>query len=132
MKIFLPGVGIILILVLLSYLESPYSVINEGNVQVSNIPYEVLRADAEAQEAEPVSLEEEANVPLDEQSEEVAAQNYSLDMVLEEKTEIDGYIVETYREYEIYKDDKGQVIKKVPTSNYDYLATINKKPCLTA
>ena len=81
----------------------------------------MLRADAEAQEGEPVSLEEEANVTLDEGSEEVAAQNYSLDMVLEEKTEIDGYIVETYREYEVYKDDKGQVIKKVPTSNYDYL-----------
>lgn len=121
MKIFLPGVGIILTLVLLSYLESPYSVINKGHVQVSTIPYEVLMADAEAQETEPVSIEEEANVTVDEESEEVTAQNYSLDMVLEETTEIDGYIVETYREYEVYKDDKGEVIKKVPTSNYDYL-----------
>ena len=42
-------------------------------------------------------------------------------MVLESKSEIDDDIVETYREYEIYKDENGQVIKKVPTSNFDYL-----------
>jgi hypothetical protein len=122
MKFFLPAVGIILTVVLISYLESPSSIINKEHAQFSSIPYEVLRADAEAQGNEPVSLlEEETNVTADEESEEVLAQNYLLDMILEEKTEIDGYIVETYREYEIYKDDQGQVIKKVPTSNYDYL-----------
>lgn len=122
MKFFLPAVGIILTVVLVSYLESPSSVINKEHVQFSSIPYEVLRADAEAQGSEPASLlEEETNVTADKESEEVLAQNYSLDMILEEKTEIDGYIVETYREYEIYKDDQGQVFKKVPTSNYDYL-----------
>ena len=42
-------------------------------------------------------------------------------MVLESKSEIDGVIVETYQEYEIYKDENGQVIKKVPTSHFDYL-----------
>ncbi|MCQ6276826.1 hypothetical protein JMM81_18235 [Bacillus sp. V3B] len=121
MKIFLPAVGMILTLVLVSYLESPYSVVNKEHVQVSGVPYEVLMADAEAQGSEPIAIEEETNVTIDEESEEVAAQNYSLDMVLEETTEIDGYIVETYREYEIYKDNKGKIIKKVPTSNYDYL-----------
>jgi hypothetical protein len=120
-KIFLPGVGIILILVLLSYLDSPYSVMNKAHVQSLIIPYEVLLADAEAQGSEPVSLDEETNGAADKESEEAAAQNYSLDMILEETTEIDGYIIETYREYEIYKDNKGEVIKKVPTSNYDYL-----------
>jgi hypothetical protein len=120
-KIFLPGVGILLTLVLLSYLESPYSVMNKGHVQSLSIPYEVLLADAEAQGSKPVSLDEETNEAADKESEEVVAQNYSLDMILEETTEIDGYIIETYREYEIYKDNKGEVIKKVPTSNYDYL-----------
>ncbi|EFV74610.1 hypothetical protein HMPREF1013_05162 [Bacillus sp. 2_A_57_CT2] len=35
--------------------------------------------------------------------------------------EVDGYIVETYREYEIYKDEEGNIIKQVPTSNFNYL-----------
>jgi hypothetical protein len=35
--------------------------------------------------------------------------------------EVDGYIVETYREYEIYKDQDGNIIKQVPTSNFNYL-----------
>ena len=73
-------------------------------------------------ESEPVSIEE--NDDTNEKSletEEVAALNYSLEMVLENRTEVDDDIVETYREYEIYKDDKGEVVKKVPTSNYDYL-----------
>ena len=52
-------------------------------------------------------------------------------MVLESKSEIDDYIVETYQEYEIYKDENGQVIKKVPTSHFDTFATKNEKRCLT-
>jgi hypothetical protein len=35
--------------------------------------------------------------------------------------EVDGYIVETHREYEIYKDQAGNIIKEVPTSNYNYI-----------
>lgn len=35
--------------------------------------------------------------------------------------EVDGYIVETYREYEIYKDQDGNIIKQVPTSNFNYI-----------
>jgi hypothetical protein len=35
--------------------------------------------------------------------------------------EVEGYIVETYREYEIYKDQDGNIIKQVPTSNFNYL-----------
>ena len=53
--------------------------------------------------------------------EEIAAHNFSLEMVLESKSDIDDDIVETYQEYEIYKDENGQVIKKVPTSHFDYL-----------
>ena len=55
------------------------------------------------------------------ETEEIAALNFSLEMVLESKSEVDDDIVETYQEYEIYKDENGQVIKKVPTSNYEYL-----------
>ncbi|MCM3665804.1 hypothetical protein M3204_15400 [Mesobacillus subterraneus] len=35
--------------------------------------------------------------------------------------EVDGYIVETYREYEVYKDKDGNILKQVPTSNFDYI-----------
>ncbi|MGG3890999.1 hypothetical protein [Metabacillus fastidiosus] len=45
--------------------------------------------------------------------------------VLEKKlvgsTYIDGYEVEVYREYEVYKDENGEIIESIPTSNYDYL-----------
>jgi hypothetical protein len=35
--------------------------------------------------------------------------------------EVDGYIVETYREYEIHRDQAGNIIKQIPTSNYEYI-----------
>jgi hypothetical protein len=35
--------------------------------------------------------------------------------------EVDGYIVETYKEYEIHRDQAGNIIKQIPTSNYEYL-----------
>ena len=45
----------------------------------------------------------------------------SFDYIFEERKEVDDFIVETYREYEIYEDEDGNIIKKVPTSNYDHL-----------
>ncbi|MBT2663177.1 hypothetical protein [Bacillus sp. ISL-45] len=35
--------------------------------------------------------------------------------------EVDGYIVETYREYEIHRDQEGKILKQIPTSNYEYV-----------
>ena len=72
--------------------------------------------------SEPVSIE--GNDDTNEKSletEEIAALNFSLEMVLESRSEVDDDIVETYREYEIYKEENGQVVKKVPTSKYEYL-----------
>jgi len=40
---------------------------------------------------------------------------------VDQDEEVDGYIVETYREYEVYKDKDGNIIKQVPTSNFDYI-----------
>ena len=45
----------------------------------------------------------------------------SFDYIFEERKEVDDFIVEIYREYEIYEDEGGNLIKKVPTSNYDHL-----------
>jgi hypothetical protein len=117
-KKLLPLVGIAIIFIVVGYLESPYSVMNKPYATSLSIPYEV----AIAEESEPVSIEE--NDDTNEKSletEEIAALNFSLEMVLESRSEVDDDIVETYREYEIYKDKNGQVIKKVPTSKYEYL-----------
>ncbi|MGV2941437.1 hypothetical protein AB5I83_17675 [Mesobacillus sp. LC4] len=35
--------------------------------------------------------------------------------------EVDGYIVETYREYEVHRDQNGTILKQIPTSNYEYV-----------
>ena len=124
MKVFLPLTGLFLILIFLSYIESPYSFINKDHVRMTSIPNEVILAEAEAAKNPSISQEEEANAEATEEvdeSDEVAALNFSLELVLEDKSEMDGYVVETYQEYEFYKDDHGNVVKKVPTSNYNYL-----------
>lgn len=121
-------IGLAITIILLIYLESPYSLINKEHVRVSSIPNEVLLAEAQGaaetdtdtdtEQSEPVvSTDEEAAS----ESEEVAAQDYTLEKVLEDKSVVGGYMVETYREYEIYKNENGEVIKKVPTSNFDYV-----------
>jgi hypothetical protein len=71
-------------------------------------------ADATTEEGETVSADLEA-------VEDGVPRDFVLEMVFEEVSEIDGYVVETYREYEIYKNEQGQVVNKVPTSNYDYI-----------
>lgn len=35
--------------------------------------------------------------------------------------EVDGYTVETYQEFEVYKDKEGNIQKVVPTSNFNYI-----------
>ncbi|SEH63100.1 hypothetical protein SAMN05192559_102378 [Halobacillus karajensis] len=44
-----------------------------------------------------------------------------LELVQEGTKMVDGAKVEAYREYEIYKNSDGKVIKKVPTDHYQYL-----------
>lgn len=45
----------------------------------------------------------------------------SLEYQLEEIREKDGYTIEVYREYEIYRDDNGTIVKMIPTDHYNYL-----------
>lgn len=45
----------------------------------------------------------------------------SLEERLVSTEEVDGYTVETYQEFEIYKDQEGTIQKVVPTSNFNYL-----------
>lgn len=106
--------GVIIVIASLLYLESPYSFINNKHVQISSTPYEVLLADATNEDSETVSSDSEAG-------EDGVPRDFVLEMILEDVAEVDGYIVETYREYEIYKNKEGQVVNKVPTVNYDYI-----------
>ncbi|WP_421385267.1 hypothetical protein ACOJQI_11040 [Bacillus salacetis] len=52
---------------------------------------------------------------------EAAVLPAELEYVFDAKFKEDGYIVEIYREFEIYKDAAGNVIKEVPTSNFEYM-----------
>lgn len=71
------------------------------------------------------SLETSASIQVDPETTEELTEVIlpELEYIHEESEdeEVDGYIVETYREYEIYKDQEGNIIKQVPTSNYDYI-----------
>jgi hypothetical protein len=49
------------------------------------------------------------------------ATSYSYEFILDEMTEVNDNIVETYREYQIHKDAEGNIISRIPTSNYQYL-----------
>lgn len=61
-------------------------------------------------------------VTVDTEPEEESETTYlELENVFVSDEEVDGYMVETYREYEVYKDKNGEVIKTVPTANYDYI-----------
>jgi len=54
---------------------------------------------------------------MEEMEEYIPIYEYRLDKTEEH----DGYIVETYREYEIFKNEKGKIVKTIPTENYNYI-----------
>jgi hypothetical protein len=89
---------LILILGFAAYLDSPYSFLNKNYSYTADEPAV----------AQPMNQMESANTPDTEEK-------------LVKKEKVGGYIVETYREYEVYKDEEGNVTKKVPTSQYDEL-----------
>ena len=81
-----------------AYLDSPYSFLNKSYSFTAS---------------EPVIAQ-----PMD-----VAATNDSpeIEEKLDNVQKVDGYFVETYQEYEVYKDKNGKVTKEVPTSHTDTL-----------
>ena len=124
MKKLLPIIGIMVTMVVLIYLDSPYSLINKDYVGVTSIPNEVLQAEATAEEAEAVTsdsnmVEGETNTGESENEEFIS--DYTLEMIFEERMIEGDYVIEEYREYEVSRDKNGEIIKSVPTSNYDYI-----------
>lgn len=45
----------------------------------------------------------------------------TLEMFLVSQEEVDGEVIETYREYEVIYDENGDIETKEPTDNYDYI-----------
>ena len=45
----------------------------------------------------------------------------SLEWFLVSREEENGYIIETYREYEVYRKNDGAPAKKEPTDHYEYI-----------
>jgi hypothetical protein len=81
-----------------AYLDSPYSFINIDHAYSTDQP--VM--------AQPVEVEPSSDVPV-------------LEEKLEKTEKVPGYIVETYQEYEVYKDKDGNVIKSEPTGKIETL-----------
>ncbi|MFJ7726270.1 hypothetical protein ACIQXV_08910 [Neobacillus sp. NPDC097160] len=79
-----------------AYLDSPYSFLNNKYAYTADQP--VM--------AQSVEVEPSSDVP-------------ELEEKLEKTERVDGYIVETYEEYEVYKDKDGNVIKSEPTGKTD-------------
>ncbi|XJZ25761.1 hypothetical protein ACF5W4_10090 [Bacillota bacterium Lsc_1132] len=89
---------LVLTLGFMAYLDSPYSFLNR------NYTYSASK---------PVSAAAVSQIPSTAVPEMVEK--------LEKRTKGNGYIVETYREYEVYKNSNGEVTKSVPTSTTDTL-----------
>lgn len=117
-------------MVVLIYLDSPYSLINKDYVGVTSIPNEVLQAEATAEEVEAVTsdsdmVEGETNTGEGENEEFIS--DYTLEMIFEERMIEGDYIIEEYREYEVFRDENGGILKSIPTSNYDYIRYYKKQ-----
>ncbi|MGM0900975.1 hypothetical protein [Mesobacillus maritimus] len=44
-----------------------------------------------------------------------------LEMFLVSQEEVDGEVVETFREYEVIYDENGDIVTKEPTEHYEYI-----------
>lgn len=96
-----------IIVLLVAYLDSPYSFIHSG----------FSYSTSEPAVAQPVEVEPPTDVPV-------------LENRLESVEKMDGYYVEIYQEYEVYYDEEGKVVKREPTSKTEsvrYWDTSTKK-----
>lgn len=91
---------VVLLLAFIAYIQTPTASINKDQV----LFYSANTEDAEVSS----SLEELYGTPI-------------LEYKLEDTKEEDGFLIETYREYEIYKDKNGEVVKTVATDHTQFL-----------
>jgi len=92
---------IVAVVAMIGYLDSPQFFEKEQAIVSIPVP---------ADDAETATTETEESAALPE------FENRLVDL-----KEEDGYAVEVYQEYEVYKDEQGNVIERIPTENYHYL-----------
>ncbi|REJ10451.1 hypothetical protein [Halobacillus trueperi] len=102
MKKFYPFLLLLGVIALIGYMESP-QMLPEDHFQ------------------SPVSTENNETEAVATQDKEEPFTTMELELVYEGTKVVGGAKVEAYREYEIYKDRDGNMIKEVPTENYNYL-----------
>ena len=90
--------GLILVLALGAYLESPFSFLNIKYSYTADQPVMAMPAQVEKPTDIPETVEK-----------------------LKKTKKVDGYIFETYEEYEVFKDKNGKITKKIPTGKIDTL-----------
>jgi hypothetical protein len=118
MKKFMYLIGVIAIIALVAYWESPNSTITHPNEAANMYPSIPSVEDSVSSETT------EANSEIENEEEEAILA--SLELKLEKTELVDGYIIETYREYEIYNNEAGEVIKSIPTNHYEYLKYLDE------
>jgi hypothetical protein len=97
-KTFRNGLFLFLTLGLVAYLDSPFSFLNINYAYMADQPVIATLAKVDPPQDVPVMEEK-----------------------LEKSEKVDGYIVETYQEFEVYRDQFGKVTKRVPTSKTETL-----------
>lgn len=105
MKKYIAFIGIAAIIGITAYYENLYS----PNDEETAYPY--IPAVNE------IDSEEEATAEIDPL--EGLVPEIELKYISEK--EEDGYLLETYREYEVYRDKHGQIVKSVGTNHYETL-----------
>jgi hypothetical protein len=115
MKKILLIVGVLAVLGFVAYLETPENNYHgfTPDLHVDSTP--TIREEIE-KEIEEESIEAYAHI----EQESIPAVS-SVELELVDTYEEDGYMVEKYRKYELYRNDNGVIVKKEPTSNYEFL-----------
>ncbi|WP_042355830.1 hypothetical protein [Bacillus rubiinfantis] len=95
---FISVIGLLVTIGLTAYLDSPYSLLHKSYSYHADQPVIAQPASIEPSQQEPELIEKLT------------------------KTEKDGnYIIETYQEYEVHKDQEGNVLEEIPTSKTETL-----------
>ncbi|MHC0038259.1 hypothetical protein [Pseudoneobacillus sp. C159] len=113
MNKFLSLVGVLLCLGLAFYYDSSTaSLTNEFRASILYTP----------EEMETVSMQDEVRIEEEtDETDQTEGIIPTFEYLLEKTEELDGYVVETYREYEFYRNDNGQLLKKIPTKHLDFI-----------
>jgi hypothetical protein len=96
---------IIILIAIIGYFDSPLFAEKEDSISRIPLPTDET---ASANASNEQSSEESQQLPI-------------LETKLVDITEEDGFVVEVYREYEVIKDEEGNIIESTPTENYQYL-----------